>query len=90
MNKMDLTRAVAGKVGMSLTDTKAVLNVVLEEIIEGMKNDGKVALTGFGSFEVRERAERTGRNPQTGEEIVIPAVKAPKFKAGKSMKEAVR
>jgi len=89
MNKTELISAVAEKVGMSKKDTDLVVNAVLDTIAEAMKEGDRVQLVGFGSFEVKKRAERTGRNPKTKETIMIPASKVPTFKAGKAMKDAV-
>ena len=89
MNKAELVAAIAEKTELSKKDSekalKAFIDVVTEELIKGEK----VSLIGFGTFEVSERAERTGRNPQTGKEMTIPASKAPKFKAGKALKDLV-
>lgn len=89
MNKVDLIEKIAEKTGMSKKDATAGLNATLEAITEALANNDKVALVGFGTFEVKRRAERTGRNPATKEEIVIPASSYPAFKAGKAMKDAV-
>ena len=89
MNKVDLIEKIAEKTGMSKKDATAALNATLEAITEALANNDKVALVGFGTFEVKIRAERTGRNPATKEEIVIPASKYPAFKAGKALKDAV-
>ena len=89
MNKAELVAAIAEKTELSKKDSekalKAFIDVVTEELIKGEK----VSLIGFGTFEVSERAERTGRNPQTGAEMVIPASKSPKFKAGKALKDMI-
>ncbi|RYL88188.1 HU family DNA-binding protein [Sporolactobacillus sp. THM7-4] len=90
MNKNELIQKVAGKTGISKKDTEAVINETLEEIIAALNNNEKVQFVGFGTFEVRERASRTGRNPQTGEAITIPATKVPGFRAGNKLKEAVK
>lgn len=89
MNKKDLVNAVAEKAEMTKKDSKVAVDAVLESILEGLVADGKVALTNFGGFEVTKRAARKGRNPQTGEELDIPAKLVPKFKASKNMKERV-
>ena len=89
MNKTELVAAMAEKAGFSKKDTEAVLKAFTEVVAEELKNGGKVQLVGFGNFEVSERAERIGRNPQTGEEMIIAASKAPKFKAGKALKDAI-
>lgn len=89
MNKAELIAAVAEATGLSKKDSEAAVNAALDTIIAAMKEGEKVQLVGFGSFEVKKRAERTGRNPKTKESIMIPASKVPAFKAGKAMKEAV-
>lgn len=89
MNKKDLVNAVAEKAEMSKKDARVALDAVLEAVTEGLAENGKVALSGFGSWTVSERAARKGRNPQTGEEIEIPAKLTPKFKASKNMKELI-
>ena len=83
MNKTELIDAVAAKAGLSIVDAKKALDAVLDSIAEAVKGgDKKVALVGFGTFSVSERAARTGRNPQTGATIEIAAKKSVKFKAG--------
>lgn len=89
MNKGELIGALTEKSGLTKKDTEKVLNAFVETITEELQKGEKVALVGFGTFEVRERAERMGRNPKTMEELVIPASKAPAFKAGKALKDAV-
>lgn len=89
MNKSDLVALVAEKLGATKRDAEASLNAVVEAITESLVKGEKIQLVGFGSFEVRKRAARKGRNPQTKEEIRIPASKAPVFKAGKVFKDAV-
>ena len=89
MNKAELIAAVAAKAGVSQKDAGVVVAAVLDEIKDALKNGDKVQLVGFGSFEVRAKAARTGKNPRTGETINIPASKAPAFKAGKALKDAV-
>ena len=89
MNKAELIAAVAEKTGMSKKDTEAVITAALNTITETLAEEEKVQLVGFGSFEVKARAERLGRNPQTGEAVAIPASKSPVFKAAKSLKDAV-
>ena len=90
MNKTELIAAVAEKTGLSKKDSDAAVNAVLNTIAETLKANEKVQLVGFGSFEVKVRAERLGRNPKTKEEIHIPASKTPVFKAGKVLKDAVK
>ena len=89
MNKSDLIAAVAAKTGSTKKDAEATINSFVEVITEALEKGEKVQLVGFGSFEVRKRAARKGRNPQTKEEIKIPASKAPVFKAGKALKDLV-
>ncbi|MBN2569980.1 MAG: HU family DNA-binding protein [Deltaproteobacteria bacterium] len=86
MTKTELIDEVAQKAGLAKKDASGAVNAVLETIEEALKNGDGIALTGFGTFSVKERAERKGRNPQTGEEITIPAAKSAKFKAGKNLK----
>lgn len=90
MNKSDLINAIAEKTGLMKKEGEAALNAITECVEEALANGDKVTLTGFGTFEVRDRAARVGRNPQTGKEIKIAASKAPVFKAGKALKEAVK
>ena len=89
MNKAELITAMAEVSGVSKKDTEAVLKAFTDVIAEELKKGEKVQLVGFGTFEVSERAARTGRNPQTGAEMTIAASKAPKFKAGKALKDSV-
>ncbi|NLO81684.1 MAG: HU family DNA-binding protein [Clostridiales bacterium] len=90
MNKAELISAVAEKSELTKKDAEKAVNAIVSVITEALSRNEKVQLVGFGTFEVRERAERKGRNPQTREEIVIPASKAPVFKAGKALKDAVK
>ena len=89
MNKSELIAAIAAKTGATKKDAEATLNAFIDVVTESLVKGDKVQLVGFGSFEVRKRAARKGRNPQTKEEIKIPASKAPVFKAGKALKELV-
>ncbi|MDD2400881.1 MAG: HU family DNA-binding protein [Clostridia bacterium] len=89
MNKTDLVSMVAEKAEMKKKDAEKALSAVLASIEETLAKGEKVQLVGFGTFEVRARAARTGRNPLTGEELKIPATNVPAFKAGKALKEAV-
>ena len=89
MNKTELVAAMAEKAGLSKKDAEAALKAFTETVAEELKKGEKIALVGFGTFEVSERAEREGRNPQTGETMKIAACKAPKFKAGKALKDAI-
>ena len=90
MNKSSIVDAVATKTGHSKKDTEMFIESLLDVITETLQGGDNVAFTGFGNFSVSERAARQGVNPATGEKIQIPAVTVPKFKAGKSLKEAVR
>ncbi len=90
MNKTELTAAVEAKTNLTKKDAAAAVNAVFDAITDALKNGDKVQLIGFGTFEVRNRPERTGRNPQTKETIKIPASKAPAFKAGQALKNAVK
>ena len=89
MGKQELVEFIAAKAGLTKADAGRALDAALEGITTGLKKEGKVALVGFGTFEVSERAAREGRNPQTGETMSIAACKAPKFKAGKALKDAI-
>ena len=89
MNKSDLIAAIAAKTGDTKKGAEASLNAFVETVTKALTKGDKVQLVGFGSFEVRKRAARKGRNPQTKEEIKIPASKAPVFKAGKALKDLV-
>jgi DNA-binding protein HU-beta len=90
LNKAELVSAVAEKADMSKKDAEKAVKAVFEVIEESLAQSEKVQLVGFGTFEVKERAERTGRNPRTKEAITIPAAKVPGFKAGKALKDAVQ
>ena len=89
MNRAELVSAMAEQTKLSKKDCDAALKSFIDIVSEELENNEKVQLVGFGTFEVRERAARTGRNPQTKEEIQIPASKAPAFKAGKALKDRV-
>ena len=89
MNKTELVAAIADKADVSKKDAEATLKAFTQVVAEELTKGEKIQLVGFGTFEVSERAARTGRNPQTGAEMNIPASKAPKFKAGKALKDAV-
>lgn len=89
MNKAELIAAIAAKTGDTKKAAEASVNAFVEAVTESLVKGDKVQLVGFGSFEVRKRAARKGRNPQTKEEIKIPASKAPVFKAGKALKDLV-
>ena len=89
MNKSELVAAMAEQAGLSKKDAEAALKAFTDVVSDELKNGGKVQLVGFGTFEVSERAAREGRNPQSGEVMKIAASKAPKFKAGKALKDLV-
>ena len=89
MNKTELIEKVSSKAEITKVEAGKVVAATLDSITEGLVADGKVVLVGFGTFEVRSRTARVGRNPQTGEQIKIAASKVPAFKPGKDMKEKV-
>ncbi len=89
MNKADLITAVAEKADLTKKDVETVVNAITDVIEEALTRGEKVSLVGFGTFEVRDRAARMGRNPQTKQEIKIPATRVPAFRAGKSLKERI-
>jgi DNA-binding protein HU-beta len=89
MNKAELIDAVASSADLSRASATQAVDAVVDTITESLRKGDSVTLVGFGTFEVRARAARTGRNPQTGEEIQIKASNAPAFKAGKALKDAV-
>ena len=89
MNKAELVAAMSDKAQLSKKDAEAALKAFTDVVAEELKKGEKIQLVGFGTFEVAERAARTGRNPQTGAEMKIAASKAPKFKAGKALKDLV-
>ena len=89
MNKHELIETVSSKAEITKKEADLVVNATLDAIIEGLAKEGKVVLPGFGSFEVRNKTAREGRNPRTGEKVKIAAKRAPAFKPGKAMKEAV-
>lgn len=89
MNKTELIAAVAEKTEVSKKDAEKAVAAVLDTISDAMVSGERVQLVGFGTFEVRERAARTGKNPRTGEAVSIPASKVPAFKAGKGLKDIV-
>lgn len=89
MNKTELIAAVAEKTDLSKKDADAAVSAVLGAITDALKAGDKIQLVGFGTFEVRNRAAKQGRNPRTGETLTVPASKVPAFKAGKALKDAV-
>lgn len=90
MRKPELVAAIAEKADLTKEKASEVVTVITEQIAKALSQGDSVSLIGFGTFEVRERKERKGKNPQTGAEITIPAAKVPAFKAGKGLKDAVR
>lgn len=90
MNKYDLVNMLASKTGMTKKGAADALDSILDAIMDALRKGDKVTITGFGTYEVRQRKARVGRNPQTGEEITIPARKVAAFRAGKALKDAVR
>ena len=90
MTKTELVSRIAEKAGLTKADSEKALNAFLSAVEETLINEGKLTLTGFGTFVVEERKERKGRNPRTGKEIAIPACKVVKFRPGKLLKEAVK
>ena len=90
MNKTELVAAVATKAELSKKDADAAVKAVIDAVTEALKDGEKVALVGFGTFEVKTRAALTGKNPRTGEVINIPEAKVPSFKAGSALKDAVK
>ncbi len=89
MNKAELIDSVAGSANLTKVDAGRAVEALVDAIAGALKNDDEVVLTGFGSFSVRKRAARSGRNPRTGEVISIPASKLPVFKPGKALRDAV-
>ena len=89
MNKKEMITKIAAEAGMKKVDVEKVITAVETSVIETLKNGGKVALVGFGTFSVIERKARKGRNPQTGDDIIIAARKSPKFTAGKNFKAEI-
>lgn len=89
MNKTELINAIAAEAEISKKDAGKALDAFIETVTNALKNDDKVQLIGFGTFEVRERAAREGHNPATGEKLQIAATKVPAFKAGKALKDTI-
>ena len=90
MNRLEFVNTISRKMGATKKDADKAVTAFIDTVTEALVEGRKVQLIGFGTFEVRERAARKGRNPQTGEEIEIPASKIPAFKAGKSLKDSVK
>ncbi|MGC9520127.1 MAG: HU family DNA-binding protein [Desulfuromonadaceae bacterium] len=89
MTKTELVNSMAEKTGFSKADTEKALKAFVDTVTDALQGNDKISLVGFGTFSVGERAARTGKNPQTGAALQIPAAKVPKFKAGKALKDAV-
>ena len=89
MNKVELVAALADRTGLTKRDADRVVDAFCDVVEEALRHGDKVSLVGFGTFEVRERQPRMGRNPQTGEQLQIPATRVPAFRAGKALKETV-
>ncbi len=90
MNKTELVMAMAEKAGLTKKDAEKALAAFTDVVAETLKKDDKITLVGFGTFEARKRAARTGKNPRTGAEVKIPATTVPAFKAGKALKDIVK
>jgi len=90
MTKAELVAKMADKAGLSKADAERALKYFIESVQETLVSEGKLTLTGFGTFMVEERQARTGRNPRTGEELKIPACKVVKFRPGKDLKDAIK
>lgn len=90
MNKMDLIETLAKKLGLSKAKAKDAIETFVDEITKALSRKEEVTLTGFGTFKVSYRQARTGRNPQTGTSLQIPAMNVPKFKPGKALRDAVK
>ncbi|MFR0569986.1 HU family DNA-binding protein [Ligilactobacillus salivarius] len=89
MNKSELIGIVAEKMGVTKKEAEVATNAFVSTVLTALAEGRKIQLVGFGTFEVKERAARKGRNPQTGKEMILPGRKVPVFKAGKSLKDAV-
>jgi len=89
VTKTELVNSMAEKAGLSKADTEKALKAFVDTVTDALQDSDKISLVGFGTFSVGERAARTGKNPQTGAALQIPAAKVPKFKAGKALKDAV-
>jgi len=89
VTKTELVNSIAEKAGLSKADSEKALKAFVDTVTDALKQGDKIAMVGFGTFSVGDRAARVGKNPQTGAAINIPAAKAPKFKAGKALKDAV-
>lgn len=87
MNKSELVDSIAEKSGLNKTQASEALNAMMESVGEALENNESISLVGFGTFSVKDRKARTGRNPKTGEELQIPASRVPHFKAGKGLKD---
>lgn len=89
MTKTELVNSIAEKAGLSKADAEKALKAFVDSVTDALQKEEKISLVGFGTFSVGDRAARTGKNPQTGATLQIPAAKVPKFRAGKSLKDAV-
>ncbi len=89
MNRTELVNAISERTNISRKDSEMVLKAFVDVVTEQLKNGDKISMTGFGTFEAARREERKGRNPMTGDEMIIPAATVPKFKAGKALKDEV-
>jgi len=90
MNKASLADAIAGKIGVSKADSERAIETVIDSIVSTLKSGNEVSIAGLGIFSAKERAARTARNPRTGEPVQVPAMRVPKFRAAKALKDAVR
>lgn len=89
MNRTELVNEISDRTNVSRKDSEMVLKAFVDVVTEQLKNGDKISMTGFGTFEAAKRGERKGRNPMTGDEMIIPAATVPKFKAGKALKDEV-
>ncbi len=90
MNKASLAEAIAEKIGTSKADAERAVETVIESIVNTLKSGNEVSIAGLGIFSAKERAARTARNPRTGEPVQVPAMRVPKFRAAKALKDAVK
>jgi len=90
MNKASLAEAIAEKIGSSKADGERAVETVIESIVSTLKSGGEVSIAGLGIFSAKERAARTARNPRTGEPVQVPAMRVPKFRAAKALKDSVK
>ena len=90
MNKADLANAVHAKLGGTKVQAEEVVEIIIDEIVKTLKSGGEVSVAGLGIFSTKQRAARTARNPRTGASVQVPAMKVPKFRAAKALKDAVK